>query len=148
MTTLRMTSAGVLLVALTCLGCESSTVPILSAAVTARSKMPFHGPGGAGSEPMSITFAWSIRLQSSDGPDCSVDRLTTTLSEPVSATSLAVTSEPHRMLPGGGSATFEQQQAGFFSSALYSRAWNGSTRVGVSCEGGQEQELVVTFVIP
>ncbi len=131
-------------------GCGTAGDPVVTAEVTSASKMPFHGPGGPGSEPMSITFMWTVVVRSTEGPDCQVDRLATELSEPESRTVLTAETEPHEAgrLRGGGMARFPQQQGGFFNSALYSRPWNGRTRVDVTCPSRQTDHIEVAFVIP
>src|SRR5262245_66321900 len=65
-------------------GCGTSGEPVVTAEITSASKMPFHGPGGPGSEPMSITFTWTVVVRSAAGPECQVDRIATELSEPQS----------------------------------------------------------------
>ncbi len=131
-------------------GCGTAGDPVVTAEITAGSKMPFHGPGGPGSEPMSITFMWTVVVKSTEGFDCQVDRVATELSEPESRTVLSAETEPHESgrLRGGGTAQFPQQQGGFFSSALYSRPWNGRTRVDVTCPSRGTDQIEVAFVIP
>ena len=75
-------------------GCGGAGDPVVTVEVTSRSKMPFHGPGGPGSEPMSITFMWTVVVRSTEGPDCQVDRIATELSEPQSRTVLTAETEP------------------------------------------------------
>jgi hypothetical protein len=130
--------------------CGTAGDPVVTAEVTSGTKMPFHGPGGPGSEPVSITFMWTVVVKSSEGPDCQVDRIATELSEPESRTVLTVETEPHESgtLPGGGTVQFPQQQGGFFDSALYPRPWNGRTRVDVTCPSRRTDQIEVAFVIP
>jgi hypothetical protein len=131
-------------------GCGTSGEPAISAEITSASKMPFHGPGGPGSEPVSITFTWTVVVRSAEGPDCQVDRIATELSEPQSGTVLTADTEPHEggRLRGGGAVEFPQGQGGFFNSALYSRPWNGRTQVDVTCPGRPSDHLEVVFIIP
>ena len=130
--------------------CGTAGDPVVTAEITSGAKMPFHGPGGPGSEPMSITFMWTVVVKSTEGPDCQVDRIATELSEPESRTALSAETEPRESgrLRGGGTAQFPQQQGGFFNSALYSRPWNGRTRVDVTCPGSRTDQIEVRFVIP
>jgi hypothetical protein len=130
-------------------GCGHAGEQVVAAEVGSVSKMPFHGPGGPGSEPMSITFSWTVVVKSTEGPDCQVDRIDTVLSELESKTVLTADTEPGEsgVLRGGGAAQFRQGQGGFFNSPLYERPWHGQTRVDVTCSGRSEP-IEVGFVIP
>jgi hypothetical protein len=142
------TIGAVTLVSCLGLGCGGSNVsPVLTAEVVAAGKLPFHGPSGPGSEPISITFSWTVVVRSAQGPDCEVDRVMSELSEPQSQRVLSAATEGGR-LPGGGTAQVPQQQAGFFDSSLFARPWNGHTRVDVTCPHGVTAHVEAAFTVP
>lgn len=129
-------------------GCGGAAVsPVLTAEVVAAGKLPFHGPGGPDSEPISITFSWTVVVRSAQGPDCQVDRVVSELSEPQSQRVLSAATQGGR-LPGGGTAQVPQQQAGFFDSALLARPWSGHTRVDVTCPHGVTAQVEAAFTVP
>lgn len=132
------------------IGCGSSSSPsqVVTAEVVSASKMPFHGPGGPGSDPISITFSWTVVVRSDRGPDCRIERVISELSEPQSRQVLSATTLRQDRLPGGGRAEVPQQQAGFLDSSLFARPWTGRTHVDVACPGGAMAAADATFTVP
>jgi hypothetical protein len=129
-------------------GCGSSGRATVAVEVSDISKMPFHGPGGAGSEPISITFTWTVVVHSSDSAGCNVGHITTRLTEAVSGSTLVAESDPSPgALPEEGTTKFKQSQGGFYSSALYDRVWQGHTVVEVKCSGGLTEQAEADFAI-
>jgi hypothetical protein len=129
-------------------GCGSSGRATVAAEVSDITKMPFHGPGGPGSEPISITFMWTVVVHSSGSAGCSVTRITTQLVETVSGSTLVAESDPSPgALPEEGTTKFQQSQGGFYPSALYDRVWQGHTVVEVECSGGLTEQAEADFTI-
>jgi hypothetical protein len=131
-------------------GCERDADSIVSAEVVSVTKMPFHGPNGPGTEPISITFRWTVVLEAHQGPACRIDRIATELSEPVSGTVLNAETEPGSsgQLSSGQREEFAQSQSGRFDSGLYQRPWTGRTLVEVTLANGRSEQLGVEFAIP
>jgi len=138
----------VLALALSAVACTSDGPPVISAEVSLVQKMPFHGPGGPGTEPMSITFSWTVVVTARDSSDCVVRRIGTRLSEPVSGEAVEAESLPARTLPDGQAVEIPQQESGFFPSVLYTRPWSGVTDVEVGCPGEPSRGLQVQFAVP
>ncbi len=110
--------------------------------------MPFHGRGGPGSEPMSITFRWTVVLATAMGPGATVRAIRADLREPGSGTSLDVP-EPrlppdHSVRPG---APLEIQcgTSGFFNSALYPGKWRAHVFVDIAHHSGRVETLQAAF---
>jgi hypothetical protein len=144
----RATVYGVLVLAL-CLGsCGSNGAPVVTGEVTAVQKMPFHGPGGPGTEPMSITFMWTVVVKATGASDCVVEAIHTEIREAQSGEAVEADATPSRVLPDGEPVELPQQQGGLFHSTLYSRPWSGQSQVTVGCAGGEHQEIGIAFTVP
>ena len=132
-----------------CLGsCGSEGTPVITGEVTSVQKMPFHGPNGPGTEPISITFRWTTVVRATGGSDCVVQSIRTQLTETQSGVTVEADIAPDQSLPDGQPVQFPQQQGGVFSSALYDRPWNGHSQVKVGCTGGEHQQVGVSFTVP
>ncbi len=142
--------------ALTCLcgvlatSCGQDAKSTVSAEVVSSGKMPFHGPNGPGTEPIAITFNWTVVVEAHHGLGCTVDRITTVVSEAESGKSLMAETDPGASgaLASGERAEFPQSQGGSFHSSLYQRPWSGLTRVDVTYSDGRTERLEVAFAIP
>jgi len=144
----RIAAFAVLVLGL-CLGsCGSNATPVITGEVTAIQKMPFHGPGGPGTEPMSITFMWTVVVRATGGSDCVVQSIQTQITETQSGEAVQADATPNQPLPDGQAVQFPQQQGGFFSSDLYTRPWNGQSQVEVDCTAGGHQQIAVSFNVP
>jgi len=144
----RIAAFAVLVLGL-CLGsCGSNGTPVITGEVTAIQKMPFHGPGGPGTEPMSITFMWTVVVRATGGSDCVVQSIQTQITETQSGEAVQADATPNQPLPDGQAVQFPQQQGGFFSSDLYTRPWNGQSQVEVDCTAGGHQQIAVSFNVP
>ena len=129
-------------------GCGSSGTPTVAVEVSDIVKIPFHGPGGPGSEPISLTFTWTVVLHSGSSAGCDVSHITTQLVEAVSGSTLVAESDPGPgALPEEGATRFKQSQGGSYPSALYTRVWQGHTVVEVKCSGGVTQQAQTDFTI-
>ncbi len=119
---------------------------VVRVAVTSPTEMPFHGPGGPGTEPMYIGFTWTVAVTASEGADSQVGTVRTRLVESASGTVLPAEGGPLGTLAGGSTLELAQGASGFFPSSLYSSGkWSGTTTVEVIHGGGRSETLTATF---
>lgn len=110
-------------------------------------EMPFHGPGGPGTEPMSITFRWTVVLTTPGGPGAMVRAIRTELRESNSETPI-VAPDPgplDRTLRAGVPLELPLSAAGLFNSALYPGRWEGRVSVDIVHLSGRQETLQTTF---
>jgi hypothetical protein len=144
---MRRTGACLALSVLT-LGCGASGRPTFVVEVSDIFKMPFHGPGGPGSEPISLTFMWTVVVHSGAASGCNVGHITTQLVETVSGSTLVAESDPSPgTLPEEGTTKFKQSRGGSYPSALSDRVWQGHTVVEVNCSGGPTEHAEADFSV-
>jgi hypothetical protein len=111
-------------------------------------EMPFHGRGGPGSEPMSITFRWTVVLATAMGPGATVRSIRADLRESSSGTSTVV---PEARLPpdpfvrAGIPLEIECGTSDFFSSALYPGKWRAHVSVEIVHPSGRVETLGAAF---
>ncbi len=122
--------------------------PVITAVVGSTQEMPFHGPGGPGSEPMSITFRWTVLLTATDGGETRVGLVHTRIRERQSGEVLTVETGPEKhggRLRPNSTLEVAQQAGGFFSSSLYPGSWDAVTTVEVTYPSGRADRLDVPF---
>lgn len=148
-------SGNMTLLALLCSGffaCdrESPAQPdsVVTLTITSTQEIPFHGPAGPGTEPISISFQWTVVLTAAGGPGATVRAIRTELREPNSPSSLAVVMGPEAFsgsLRPGVPLQVVLSAAGFFSSALYPGQWQGNASVDLVHPSGRAETLQVAF---
>jgi hypothetical protein len=127
--------------------CGSQREPDLTLAVTIHSpvEMPFHGPGGPGSEPMYIGFSWTVVVAASGDAESRIGTVRTRLTERTSGSVLTAEGGPAGTLRGGEKVEVAQQTSGLFPSVLYPGDWTGVTTVEVSHGSGRSETLTASF---
>jgi len=126
-------------------GCGSEDEPVVSVAISSPVEMPFHGPGGPGTEPMYIGFTWTVVVSATGGPESYIGMVRTQVTEKTSGTVLTDEDGPLGTLSGGGRLEAKQGASGFFSSSLYPGAWTAVTTVEVTHAGGRSETLSTSF---
>ncbi len=145
-------TAAALLALIWLTGCDGDSPAqpdsLVTLAVTSGKEMPFHGPAGPGTEPMSITFQWTVALTVAGGPGVTVRAIRTELREPNYAGRLSVATGPEafngRISPGG-ILLVPQSSSGLFSSALYPGQWEANASVDVLHPNGKAETLQTAF---
>ena len=117
----------------------------VTVAVKDTREMPFHGPGGPGSEPMSITFFWTVVVSASNGRGVAIESIETRIREPREAVPLVASSARTGFLTPGQDLEVVQSAGGFFSSALYPGSWDGAAAVRVRHPNGRREEINLDF---
>ena len=141
----------VIILALSLARCGASVQsqdPVVSAAVRSPEEIPFHGPGGPGTEPMSISFRWTVILTASDGGEATVGLIHTQVRERQSGEILTIETGPERhggRLPANGTLEVSQQAGGFFSSSNYPGTWDALTTVEVTYPSRKADKLELSF---
>jgi hypothetical protein len=118
---------------------------IVGVTVQAPMEMPFHGPGGPGTEPMYISFDWTVVISASEGSDGQIGTVRTLLTERVSGGVLVAEASPMASLRGGEKVELKQQASGTFPSALYPGDWTGVTSVEVTHISGRQETVSTSF---
>jgi hypothetical protein len=113
--------------------------------VNAPVEMPFHGPGGPGTEPMYISFNWTVVVAASEGADIVVGPVRTRLIERASGAVLTAEGGPVGNVPAGAKVELRQQTSGTFLSSLYPGDWLGVTTVEVSGRNGTLATVSTSF---
>jgi hypothetical protein len=122
--------------------------PVVTLTIAQPRQMPFHGSGGPGTEPISISFEWTVGLSSTGGREVTVVAIRTELRESVSSASLAVAAGPENVphpLRSWEPVVVPQRISGAFSSALYPGQWQGTTSVEIVHPSGRSETLRSTF---
>lgn len=113
--------------------------------VTAPLQMPFHGPGGPGTEPMSIAFNWTVVVAASEAADSVVGPIRTRLTERASGAVLTADGGAVGNLRAGAEVELSQQASGTFPSSLYPGDWQGVTTVEVAHRSGRLETVSTSF---
>ena len=108
-------------------------------------QMPFHGPGGPGTEPMYIAFNWTVAVAAAEGADSVVGRVRTRLTERASGAVLTADGDAVGSLGAGAEVELRQQASGPFPSSLYPGDWLGVTTVEVSHRSGRLETVSTSF---
>lgn len=122
-------------------GCGSGDEPLVRVAITSPIEMPFHGPGGPGTEPMYIGFTWTVVVSASGGPGSYIGMVRTQVTEKASGVAMADEDGPLGSLSGGGKLEVEQGASGFFSSSLYPGDWTAVATVEVRHADGRSETV-------
>lgn len=127
-------------------GCGSQEVADAPVAVAIRSpaEMPFHGPMGPGTEPISIDLRWTVVITATGG-ECQVGAVRTQLTERTSGTVRTTEGGPLGHLSGLGTLELPQRVSGLFPSSHYPGEWTGVTTVEVLHASGRSETLSVAF---
>ena len=114
--------------------------------VKSAQEMPFHGPSGPGTEPMSISFRWIVVLVASAGSGASMGAIHTTLQDSLSSNTLvAATASTGLFLAPGVPREVSQGASGFFNSAQYPGDWHATVSATVVYPSGRSETLLATF---
>jgi hypothetical protein len=108
-------------------------------------EMPFHGPAGPGSEPMSITFSWIATVSVTGGGGVTVESIETRVREARLAQPLVVSSSPSALVMAGQALEVRQSVGGPFESALYPGSWEGAVVVRLRHPSTRREDITVTF---
>jgi hypothetical protein len=139
---------GLVALAMSLLTCGRAVVPdaVIAVQVVSPTTMPFHGPSGPGTEPISITFRWTVVITASAGTTSRVAVVRTELTERHSGKVLALTTFPASdSLPGGGELQLAEATSGFFQSSLYPGDWAGVTTAQVAHASGAAETVTASF---
>jgi hypothetical protein len=126
-------------------GCGSEDEALVAVAISSPMEMPFHGPGGPGTEPMYIGFTWTVVVSAAGGPDSYIGTVKTQVTERTSGTVLTDEDGPVGTLSSGGRREVKQGVSGFFSSSLYPGDWTAVTTVEVTHAGGRSETVSTSF---
>jgi hypothetical protein len=125
--------------------------PVISAVVVSPQEMPFHGPGGPGTSPISITFSWTMILAVSGGRQAKVGLVQTQVRERQSGEILTIETGPEKhggLLRANGVLEVPQRVGGFFDSSLFPGSWAGFTTVEVTYPSRRTDKLVTEHPSP
>ncbi len=132
-------------------GCGSEPTtgpdPVVSVSVRSATEMPFHGPGGPGSETISITFRWTVTIRA-EGADGTIGTVRTLVRDKPTGTSLSVAMGPEShggVVKAGGTLDVAQQVGGFFAPGLYPGQWEGVAAVEVIHPSGRSETIEASF---
>jgi hypothetical protein len=128
-------------------GCGSQEEPDASVAVaiSATTEMPFHGPGGPGTEPSYLSLRWTVVVTAAEGAESDIGIVRTRVTERASGIVLTAEGGPLGLLPGRGRLELPQQVSGMFASSLYPGDWTGITTVEVRHASGRSETLTGSF---
>lgn len=121
---------------------------VVTLTITSAREIPFHGPAGPGTEPISISFQWTVVLTTAGGPGATVRAIRTELRESNGPSSLAVATGPEAFngsLRPGVPLQVVQSAAGFFNSALYPGQWQGNASADIVHPSGRAETLQGAF---
>ena len=107
--------------------------------------MPFHGPGGPGTEPSYLSLTWTVAVTAAGGADSQIGIVRTRVTERVSGTVLTAEGGPLGLLSGRGKLELPQQVSGLFASSLYPGDLTGITTVEVLHASGRSETLTAAF---
>ena len=131
-------------------GCGSQDPPqvadaVVAVAIRSQVEVPFHGPLGPGTEPISIDLRWTVVITATGGAECQVRAVRTLLTERSSGTARTTEGGPLGYLPGWGTLELPQRVSGFFPSTHYPGEWTGVTTVEVLHASGRSETLSAAF---
>lgn len=127
--------------------CRHKEAPLsVNLSVDATALQPFHGPAGPGTDPISLTFTWVLRIQLNDGGAATVKGVHTRLTEQASGTFIEPADQSMSLpIAEGETKSVPLQASASVPAGLYPGRWTGTSTVQIIESSGESKSLDVAF---